>query len=46
VGQTTALLLAGIGPTIAAGAVIWAIAIWLNIRGARRFTRDKMAARL
>ena len=46
VGQTTALLLAGLTPTIIAGAVIWVIAIWLNVRGARAFTRDRMAARL
>ena len=46
VAQTTALLLAGIWPTFLAGCVVWAIAIWLNVRGARSFTRDRMAARL
>ncbi len=46
VGQTTALMLAGLGPTFAAGCVLWVVAIWLNIRGARNFTRDAMAARL
>ena len=46
VGQTTALMLAGLGPVIAVGAVMWVIAIWLNVRGARAFTRDHMAARL
>ena len=46
VGQTTALLLAGIGATVAAGTALWVIAIWLNVRGARSFTRDRMAARL
>jgi len=46
VAQTTALLLAGIWPTFIAGAVVWVIAIWLNVRGARSFTRDRMAARL
>ena len=29
-----------------AGIVIWAVAIFLNARGARSFTRDRMAARL
>ena len=46
VAQTTALLLAGMVPTLIAGLVVWAIAIWLNVRGARAFTRDRMAARL
>ena len=46
VGQTTALLLAGIGPTFTVGLVVWAIAIWLNVRGARAFTRDRQASRL
>ncbi|HWJ98910.1 MAG TPA: ABC transporter permease subunit [Acidimicrobiales bacterium] len=46
VAQTTALLLAGLVPTFVAGCVVWAIAIWLNLRGAQSFTRDRMAARL
>lgn len=46
VAQTTALLLAGFWPTFIAGGVVWLIAIWLNVRGARSFTRDRMAARL
>ena len=46
VAQTTALLLAGLWPTFLAGCVVWAVAIWLNVRGARSFTRDRMAARL
>ena len=46
VGQTTALLLAGVVITFLAGLVLWIIAIWLNVRGARAFTRDRMAARL
>jgi ABC-type Na+ efflux pump permease subunit len=46
VGQTTGLLLAGPRTALVVGAAIWAIAIWLNVRGARSFTRDKMAARL
>lgn len=46
VGQTTGLLLAGVVPSLVVGAVLWAVAIWLNVRGARAFTRDRMAARL
>lgn len=46
VGQTTGLLLAGQAIAFGAGAVIWAIAIALNVRGARAFTRDRMASRL
>lgn len=46
VGQTTGLLLAGPKVALAAGAVLWAIAIWLNIRGARAYARDTMATRL
>lgn len=46
VGQTTGLLLAGPWAALGAGAVIWAIAIALNVRGARTFTRERMAARL
>lgn len=46
VGQTTAVLLAGPTIALAVGAVIWCIAIWLNVRGARAFTRDQMASRL
>ena len=46
VGQTTGLLLAGPGLALAAGAIVWVIAIVLNVRGARAFTRDRMATRL
>lgn len=46
VGQTTTLLLTGPVTALVTGAVIWAIAIWLNLRGAQAFTRDRMAARL
>ena len=46
VGQTTALMLAGLTVTFLAGCVLWVVAIWLNVRGARSFTRDRMAARL
>ncbi len=46
VGQTTGLLLAGPKVAFGAGIVLWAIAIWLNIRGARAYARDTMATRL
>jgi ABC-type Na+ efflux pump permease subunit len=46
VGQTSFLLLAQIWVSLTVGAVVWAIAIWLNLRGARRFTRDMLATRL
>ncbi|MCU1371546.1 MAG: hypothetical protein JWO77_2740 [Ilumatobacteraceae bacterium] len=46
VAQTTALMLSGIRLTFLAGCAIWVVAIWLNVRGARAFTRDRMAARL
>lgn len=46
VSQTTGILLRGVGWSIGAGAVIWAVAIILNVRGAKAFTRDRMAPRL
>ena len=46
VGQTTGLLLAGSMVTFIAGAIVWAIAIFLNVRGMRIYRRDKMATRL
>jgi len=46
VGQTTGLMLAGTGPTFLVGCAAWALAAWLNVRGARAFTRERMAARL
>lgn len=46
VGQTTGLLLAGPLVALVTGAVLWVVAIALNVRGARSFTRDRMAARL
>ncbi len=46
VGQTTTILLRGPGAAFLAGVGIWAVAIFLNVRGARSFTRDRMAARL
>jgi ABC-type Na+ efflux pump permease subunit len=46
VGQSTGLLLVDLPIAIAIGAVIWAVAIWLVARGARRFTRDVLATRI
>ena len=46
VGQTTGLLLAGPTTAFVVGGLLWIIAIVLNVRGARAFTRDRMAARL
>ncbi len=46
VGQTTGLLLSGPEVALAVGALVWAVAIALNVRGARTFARDRMAARL
>lgn len=46
VGQTSSLLLAQVWVSLMAGALVWVIAIWLNVRGAARFTRDRMATRL
>jgi ABC-type Na+ efflux pump permease subunit len=42
VGQSTGLLLVELPVVLAAGAVVWAVAIWLLHRGATRFTRDAM----
>jgi ABC-2 type transport system permease protein len=44
VGQATGLLLVPLPVIVLAGAVVWAIALWLLHRGASRFTRDRMAA--
>jgi ABC-type Na+ efflux pump permease subunit len=46
VGQTTGLLLAGPGPTLVVGAVVWALAAFLNVRGMQLYQRSAMAARL
>lgn len=46
VGQSTSLLLVDPPVTIAVGAVIWFIALWLVIRGAKKFTRDVLATTL
>src|SRR5690606_8471914 len=46
VGQSSGLLLVGVPLAIAIGAAIWLIAIWLVRGGAKRFTRDQLAARV
>ena len=46
VGQSTGLLLVDLPIAIGIGAVIWIVALWLVVRGARRFTRDVLATRL
>ena len=46
VGQSSGLLLVSLPLAIAIGAVIWIIALWLVRGGARRFTRDQLAARV
>src|SRR5438477_6388329 len=44
VGQSTGLLLVTLPLALAIGAVVWLVALWLTVRGARRFTRDRTAA--
>ena len=46
VGQSTGLLLVDLPVAMAIGAAIWAVAIWLVVRGSRRFTRDEIATRI
>jgi ABC-type Na+ efflux pump permease subunit len=43
VGQSTGLLLVTLPIAIAIGAVVWLVALFLILRGAQRFTRDRMA---
>ena len=43
VGQSTGVLLVTLPVAVGIGAVVWAIALWLVLRGAQRFTRDRMA---
>ena len=42
-GQATSLLLVGLPAALVAGAVMWILALWLNKRGAARFSRDRLA---
>lgn len=46
VGQTTTLMLSGARAAFLTGVAIWAVAIFLNVRGAASFTRERMATRL
>jgi hypothetical protein len=46
VGQSTGLLLVTVPVALGIGAAVWAVALWLVSRGAARFTRDRIAARL
>ena len=43
-GQATGLLLVDLWTAVAIGAGVWLVAVWLIGRGARRFTRDALAA--
>ncbi len=43
-GQATGLLLVDLPVAVAIGGVVWSIALLLIVRGARRFTRDRLAA--
>ncbi len=45
-GQATGLLLVGLPIAIAAGGVMWVFALWLNHRGAVRFSRYRLALTL
>jgi len=44
VGQSTGLLLVSLPVAVVIGGLIWAAALFLIVRGARRFTRDQLAA--
>jgi len=46
VGQSTGLLLVTVPVAVGIGAGVWAVALWLVARGADRFSRDRIAARL
>jgi len=46
VGQSAGLLLVSVQIALAIGLVLWVIALALCARGAHRFTRDQLAARL
>jgi ABC-type Na+ efflux pump permease subunit len=42
--QSVSLLIATLPIAFGVGAAVWALALWLTVRGAARFTRDRMAA--
>lgn len=46
VAQTSVLLLAEVWVIVSIGAIVWFVAIVLNVRGAQRFTRDALATKL
>jgi ABC-type Na+ efflux pump permease subunit len=46
VGQATGLLLVDLRIAVAIGALVWVVALALCARGAQRFTRDQLSARL
>lgn len=46
VGQSSGLLLVPLGYAIGIGGIIWLVALWLVRGGAKRFTRDQLAARV
>jgi ABC-type Na+ efflux pump permease subunit len=46
VGQSTGLLLVSVPLALLAGAVVWAVAVFLTVRGARRFTREALFRRM
>ena len=46
VGQSSGLLLVPLPVALAVGGLIWLVALWLVRGGARRFTRDQLAARV
>ena len=46
VGQSAGLLLVTVPIAVGIGAVLWAAAVWLVVRGGQRFTRDRIAERL
>jgi ABC-2 type transport system permease protein len=46
VAQSTGLLLLDLPIALGIGAAIWALALLLTVRGARRFTRDQLASRI
>jgi len=46
VAQSTGVLLVSLPAAVGIGAAVWLVAGWLLIRGAARFTRDRLAATL
>ena len=44
VGQSSGLLFATLPIVVAVGGLVWVIAVWLIVRGANRFTRDRIVS--